>query len=209
MLGLPTSASGIHAVGKGYVLYESQSPAALTYLPDGGNRVYDLVQRADKSAHLALKETNALVLRRGPYVVAAGLDKDPGVSQQASAHAATVTGDLINLFDADLSESSEVAVQPGTRALLLDVNYFTTSTPRILAASAKITAEHASEGSLVFEAEGIDQTNAVVRILSTKAPREITVNGQRLDPGQYRQSGRTLLLHFVNTATPQQIKVIF
>jgi hypothetical protein len=190
-------------------LYESQSPAALTYLPDGGNRVYELVQRAAKSAHLALKETNALVLRRGPYVVAAGLDKDPGVSQQASAHAATVTGDLINLFDADLSESSEVAVQPGTRALLLDVNYFTTSTPRILAASAKITAEHASEGSLVFEAEGIDQTNAVVRILSTKAPRKITVNGQRLDPGQYRQSGRTLPLHFVNTATPQQIKVIF
>jgi hypothetical protein len=209
VLGLPPSATGIHAVGKGFVLYESQSPTALTYLSDGGNRVYDLVQRAAKSAHLSLKETNALVLRRGPYVVAAGLDRDPGASQQAFATAATVTGDLINLFDADLSESSEVAVQPGTRALLLDVNYFTTSTPRILAASAKITAEHASEGSLVFEAEGIDQTNAVVRILSTKAPREITVNGQRLDPGQYRQSGRTLLLHFVNTATPQQIQVLF
>ena len=73
-LGLPPTATGIHAVGKGYVLYESQSPAALTYLPDGGNRVYDLVQRAAKSAHLTLKETNALVLRRGPYVVAAGLD---------------------------------------------------------------------------------------------------------------------------------------
>ena len=120
-----------------------------------------------------------------------------------------MTGDLINLFDADLSESSEVAVQPGTRALLLDVNYFKTSTPRILAASAKITAEHASAGSLAFEAEGIDQTNAVVRILSTKPPREITVNGKRLDPGQYRQSGRTLLLHFVNTATPQQIQLFF
>jgi hypothetical protein len=196
-------------VGKGYVLYESQSPTALSYLPDGGNRVYDLVQRAARSAHLSLKETNALVLRCGPCVVAAGLDKDLGVSQQAFATAATVTGDLINLFDADLSESSEVAIQPGTRALLLDVNYFKTSAPRILAASAKITAERASEGSLVFEAEGIDQTNAVVRTLSTKPWREITVNGQRLDSGQYRQSGRTLLLHFVNTATPQQIQVFF
>ncbi len=208
VLGLPPSATGIHAVGKGFVLYESQSPAALTYLPDGGNRLYSLVQRAAKAAHLSLKESNALVLRRGPYVVAAGLDNDSGAAQ-VSAHPVSVSGDLINLFDADLSETSVVAVQPGTRALLLDVNYFKSSTPRILAASAKITAEHASTDSLTFEAEGIDQTNAVVRILSTRPPREIRVSGKPLDPGQYRQSGRTLLLHFVNTATPQPIEVLF
>jgi hypothetical protein len=209
VLGLPPTATGLHAVGKGYVLYEPQSPAAITYLPNGGSVVYDLVQKAAKSAHLPLKETNALVLRRGPYVVAAGLDKEPGVIQQSSAHPVSVTGDLINLFDADLSETSEVKVEPGTRALLLDVNYFKVSTPRILAASAKIIGEHASAGSLTFQAEGIDQTSAVIRILSTKPPREITVNGKHLDTGQYRQSGRTLLLHFVNTATPQQIEVLF
>src|SRR6202042_2278192 len=123
----------------------------------------------------SLKETNALVLRRGPYVVAAGLDQDQGGSEQTSVHPVTVSGDLINLFDADLSETSEVAVQSGTRAFLLDVNFFKSSTPRILAASAKIMAEHASPGSLAFKAEGIDQTNAVVRILSTNPPREITV----------------------------------
>ncbi len=89
------------------------------------------------------------------------------------------------------------------------MNYFKSSTPRILAASAKIMAEHASPGSLAFEAEGIDQTNAVVRVLSAKPAREITVNGKRLDPGQYRQSGRILLLHFLNTATPQQIQLFF
>jgi hypothetical protein len=89
------------------------------------------------------------------------------------------------------------------------VNYFKSSTPRVLAASAKITGEHASAGSLTFQAEGIDQTNAVVRVLSTKPPREITVDGKPLDNNQYRQSGRTLLLHFVNTASPQQIQVLF
>ena len=209
VLGLPPTATGLHAVGKGYVLYESQSPAALTYLPNGGNVVYDLVQKAAKSVHLPLKETNALILRRGPYVIAAGLDNEPGITRQPSAHPQSVTGDLINLFDADLAETPEVAVKPGTRALLLDVNYFKSSTPRVLAASAKITGEHASAGSLTFQAEGIDQTNAVIRILSTKPPREVTVNGKPLDNGQYRQSGRTLLLHFVNTATPQEIEVLF
>jgi hypothetical protein len=142
-------------------------------------------------------------------VIAAGMDKEPSVAQQSSAHPLSVTGDLINLFDADLFESSEVAVQPGTRALLLDVNYFKVSTPRVLAASAKIIGEHGSAGSLTFQAEGIDQTNAVIRILASKPPREINVDGKPLDKSQYEQSGRTLLLHFVNTATPQQIQVLF
>jgi hypothetical protein len=168
--------------------------------------VYDLVQRCAKSAHLLL---NALILRRGPYVVAAGMDKEPGIMQELRAHPQSVTGDLINLFDDDLSETSEVTIEPGTRAFLLDVNYFTSSTPRILAASAKIIGEHASASSLTFQAEGIDQTSAVIRILSTKPPREITINGKHLDTGQYRRSGRTLLLHFVNTATPQTIQVLF
>jgi hypothetical protein len=209
VLGLPPTATGLHAVGKGYVLYESQSPAALTYLPKGGNVVYDLVQKAAKRVHLPLKETNALILRRGPYVIAAGLDNQPGITRQPSAHPQSVTGDLINLFDANLSENSEVAVEPGTRALLLDVNYFKSSTPRVLVASAKIAGERASAGSLTFQAEGIDQTNAAIRILSTKPPREVTVDGKPLDNGQYRQTGRTLLLHFVNTATPQEVVVLF
>ena len=142
-------------------------------------------------------------------MIAAGLDNEPGITRQPSAHPLSVTGDLINLFDADLSETRVVAVEPGTRALLLDVNYFQSSIPRVLAASAKIIGEHASAGSLTFQAEGIDQTNAVIRILSIKPPREITVNGNPLDNGQYRQSGRTLLLRFVNTAAPQQIQVLF
>ena len=209
VLGLPPTATGLHAVGSGYVLYESQSPAAMTYLPNGGNLVYDLVQRAAKPAHLSLKKTNALILRRGPYVVAAGMDKEPGVIHKSSGHLLSVTGDLINLFDAELSETAKVAVEPGTRALLLDVNYFKISTPRVLAASAKIIGEQASASSLTFQAEGIDQTTAAIRILTTVPAREITVNGKPLDNGQYRQSGRTLLLHFVNTARPQQVQVLF
>jgi hypothetical protein len=205
VLGLSPAATGLHRVGKGYVLYEAKSPSALTYLPDGSDQVYGLVQQAARSIHFDLKQSNALVLRRGPYVIAAGLDKDPAGGENPPI----VTGDLINLFDADLSETSEVAVHPGTRALLLDVNYFKTSTPRVLAASAKITEEQASSASLAFKADGIDQTNAVVRILATKPPSAIKIDGKRLDPSQYSQNGRTLLLHFLNTAAPQQIEVLF
>ncbi len=207
VLGLAPNATGLHAVGKGYVLYEAQSPAALTYSTSGAAVVRALLQTAAKATHLSLQETNALVLRRGPYIVAAGLDQKGG--SVGSTHPVSVTGDLIDLFDPDLRESDRIAITPGTRSLLLDVNYFRSSVPRILAASAKITNEHASRDSLTFQAEGIDQTQAVIRILSPKAPREVTLDGRGLDAKQYRHEGRTLLLHLENTAAAQQVKIQF
>ena len=54
---------------------ENSLPAALTYTAGGG----EIVRRAARSAAAAIglvwSESNALVLRRGPYVIAAGLDE--------------------------------------------------------------------------------------------------------------------------------------
>ena len=57
------------------VLWEAKSPAALTYKADGADTVRNDVRRAAGAVKLAWKETNALVLRRGPYLVAAALDE--------------------------------------------------------------------------------------------------------------------------------------
>jgi hypothetical protein len=208
-LGLSPNATGLHAVGKGYVLFEFQNPAALSYSTQGAHEVLALLQSAAKAIHLTLTETNTLILRRGPYVVAAGLDEEPGNIPHQSTHPVFVSGDLINLFDPDLTEIRHFAIEPGTRAFLLDVNYFKFSTPRILAASAKITNQRISAHSLAFEAQGINQTQAVIRILLTKAAQSVTLEGKPLDSGRYEQSGRTLLIHFEIVATPQKIQVLF
>jgi hypothetical protein len=142
-------------------------------------------------------------------VIAAGLDADPIDVSSSTEQPVAVTGDLINLFDPDLAESDQIIIKPGTRALLLDVNSLKSSTPRLVAASAKISHEQVSADSLTFQAEGIDQTQAVARILLKKAVRQVTLNGKPLDSSQYQRNGRTLLLHFQNTAAPQQIKVLF
>ena len=201
-LGLSPNNEGLHRVGKGYVLYSAQSPTAITHSPTGSEAIDTLLQQAAQSIHLPLRETNALVLQRGPYVIAAGLEDE-------SSNPVTITGNLVNLFDPNLAESSSLTIHPGTRALLLDTTRIKSSTPKVLAASAKITHERSTPTSLTFEAEGIDQTDAVARILSTRPIREITLNGAPVAPGQYQQSPRTLLLHFPNTASPQQIHIVY
>jgi hypothetical protein len=209
MLDIAPDAAGLHPVGKGFVLYEPQSPSALTYNRAGSAQLLTLLHTAAGAIHLPLQETHPLVLRRGPYVIAAGLDADPMDVSSSTEPPVVVTGDLINLFDPDLAESDHVIIKPGTRALLLDVNSLNSSTPRLVAASAKISHEQVSADSLTFQAEGIDQTQAVARILLKKAVRQVTLNGKPLDSSQYQRNGRTLLLHFQNTAAPQQIKVLF
>jgi hypothetical protein len=209
VLGIAPNAAGLRPVGKGFVLYEQQSPSALTCNRTGSAQMLTLLHTAAGAIHLPLQETHSLVLRRGPYLIAAGLDADPTDVASSTEQPVAVTGDLINLFDPDLAESNHIIIKPGTRALLLDVNSLESSTPRLVAASAKISHEQVSADSLTFQAEGIDQTQAVARILLKKAVRQVTLNGKPLDRSQYQRNGRTLLLHFQNTAAPQQIKVLF
>jgi hypothetical protein len=211
-LGLAPDATGLHAVGKGFVLFKSQSPTTLANSQSGADTVIGLLREAARAVKLPIKETDALVLRRGPYVIAAGLDLDPRPTPHARSVAdapVIVKGDLIDLFDANLTESKSAVVKPGTRALMLDVNWFQSSTPRVLAASAKISDEHSNGGTLIFRAEGIADTNAVVRILCTKAPRRVTIDNNPVPPNEYEYRGRTLLLRFTNKATPQQVQVDF
>ena len=73
-LRIAADASGLFHVGKGVVLAERVSPAALTYEADGGETLRGFARQAAAAIHLPWSETNALVLRRGPYVIAAGLD---------------------------------------------------------------------------------------------------------------------------------------
>jgi len=208
-LGVSSEATGLYAVGKGQVLFEPQSPATLAASPSGSKTVYALLQRGAGASHVSLSGAVALILRRGPYVIAAGLA--PGAEKAAARSSVPIAvhGDLIDLFDPDLAERNQMEVKPGTRALLLDVDRVRSSTPRVLAASAKISNVRTSRRSFSFAAEGIDQTNAVMRILSRRPPRKVLLEGKDLDPHQYGQSGRTLLLKFTNKAKPQQIDIFF
>lgn len=195
--------AGTHQVGKGLLIFEEVSPASLTYLPDGGGRVRKAVERACGAVKLPYRETNSLVLRRGSYVVAAGLD------ESLSTPPLELSGHFVNLFDGGLPILKSVSLKPGTRWLLLDLDRERAKSPAILASACKITGEHKAEGAFRFYAEGPDKIEAVVRIGLATAPKFVTVDDEPLPAGArtWDQETHTLLLRFPNSARGRWIAI--
>jgi hypothetical protein len=192
------TAAGTHPVGQGTLIYDIASPAALTYQSGGADYVRSLVQSACQSANIAYEETNFLSLRRGPYLIAAGLDE----SLPDAPH--TLTGHFLDLFDAGLPILTSVTLTPGHRALLLDLDRVQGQTPVILAAACKtLGAEHLADGGLQFHAAGPDNTEAVLRLRLDAPPQSVTFNDQPLPPSAqvWDDETHTLLLRFPNAAS--------
>ena len=203
-LGIAWEFTGLARVGKGVVVRESASPAALTYKEDGAQSVRKLAQQGAAAVKLPWKETNALVLRRGPYVVAAGLDESvPG------ARAYVLKGRFINLFDPELGVLTSVPLEAGRRALLFDLGAVKSANPRVVAAACRVRDERVEGKTLNFRAEGIGDTNAVVRIAARKAPAAVTIGGKPAEKSQYDFAGGTLRLRFANSVEGIPVEVRF
>jgi hypothetical protein len=203
-LGIPRDAIGLYHVGRGVVLRESVSPAALSYRADGADYVRKAARRAAAAVGLKWKETDALVLRRGPYVIAAGLDESVPGGKPFS-----LRGRFIDLFDANLPVLREVLLKPGRRVLLFDLDSDSDREPRVLAAACRVRNEHVNGKTLSFQAEGIGDTEGVVRCAAPSAPAEVLVGGEPINQTLYDSSSRTLLLRFPNSVSPVQIEVRF
>ena len=205
-LKLTPSAEGINKVGLGVVLYSHTSPAALANSAQGADTLRQLTRQAANAVHLSWKETDALVLRRGPFVIASGLDLE-------GASPTTLNGSFINLFDPHLAITSNPVIAAGQRSLLLDPTFFPKDQPRILAASAKISALIQSPHHLTFSTSAIearsDQDLTAVRILLPQAPTKITLDNKPLPEAAAHFANGMLLLEFPARAAAQDLSITF
>lgn len=203
-LGLNPKKTGKHRVGRGIVLWESLSPAALSYKANGGHRVRELTKQAAEAVNLRWTQSAALVLRRGPYLVASALDVlPPGESP------VTLTGRFIDLFEPELPVISSLKLAAGTRKLLLDLDRVKGPEPRVIAAACRIYDEKAEGNTLRFRTEGIADTKGVIRILDPESPSVILVNGEPLAKDAYEMTEGTLCLWFPNSAKGVEIEIRF
>ncbi len=204
-LGIATDAvPGTHPVGKGALLYHVASPAALSYRRTGADVVRNLVQSACQAANLPYRETNYLALRRGPYIVGAGLD------ESLPDAPLTLTGRLVDLFDARLPILDAVTLTPGHRAFLLDLDRMGDKNPVILAAACKTRGmRRLPGGGFRFHAAGPDKTEAVVLLRLHAPPQDVSLDKQPLPSAAqaWDAATQTLRLRFPNSASGQWVTI--
>jgi hypothetical protein len=186
------------------VLSERVSPAALTHSSNGAETLLGYVRQAAAAIHFRWSESNALVLRRGPYIVASGLDDTaPGAKTRV------LRGNFVNLFDANLPIVHNVELKPDARLLLVDLNRMRSAGAQVVAASCRISNESADGNGLAFDADGIANTQAVVRIKTGRKPGKILIDGKEAPPGSYETAPGTLLLRFPNSVDPVRVTIGF
>ena len=204
VLGIPIDGAGLFHVGRGVVLSARLSPAALTYEKDGGEQVRELARRVTQAAHLPWSEANAMVLRRGPYMVAAGLDESV-----PNAMPRVLRGHFVDLFDSDLPVLDEVTLSAGTRKLLFDLDSAHSAEPRVVAAACRILRQNWSANRLTLITEGVTDTHGVLRIQAAAKPASIAFNGSPVPADQWNMKDGTLLLRFENSVNNLKIEIQF
>jgi hypothetical protein len=201
-LGLRRDAWGRQRVGRGLVWSTPLSPAALSHQDYGATVVRDLVERACALVGLPYRESSALVLRRGAWVVAAGLSESGGAPL-------TLRGRYLDLFDAELPLLGNVSIAPGDRRLLLDIDAATSSLPHVVAAAARVSEEEATAARLSFRASGIADTEAIVRIAVSRPPLAIRIGGVPAPSNTWDIAGDSIRIRFPNRVDGVSVELVF
>ncbi len=199
-----TSATGPVKAGRGLVIWLRQDPARLAASAEGDQQIVSATQSAATGCGLKWKETNYLVLRRGPYVVAAGLDES---LPQATPR--SLPGSFVNLFDPELRVRDGITLQPRARCFLLDLAAQKSTAPQVLASACKALPAGTGSQKLSLTVEGVAGTPAVVLIRAPGKPRTITLASQQLDSYEYSADRKLLWVRFQNESSPRQLLVEF
>lgn len=186
-------------VGKGSVLWLRENPVKIAGSGDAADRLLQVTRLASEQAKLKWRETSHLVLRRGPYLIGAGLDESV-----SGAHK-EITGRFVDLFDPELQVQSKIAFTPGSRRFLLDLDALKGREARLLASACKALPRKAKGTELTFTVEGVGNTSAVVLLKTRKAPASVALDGKALENVTFSEKEGLLWVRFPNEPRPREL----
>jgi len=199
----PDATQSEWAVGKGKVTWLREDPAKFANSASGDAKVASAVKQAATWAKLKWRETNYLLLERGPYVIAAGLD------ESISDEPKTLRGRFVNLFDPELRVLERVQIEPGKRYFLRDLNVTKAGEPRVLASACKALETGHEKKSLSLAVEGVARTSAVVLVQTKSKPATIVLDGKPVENFEYSAANDLLWIRFENESRPRSLTVNF
>lgn len=197
-----TNSPALVNVGKGAVMWVRQSPVPFALSTEAEARLISFIQQAARKAGLKWKEANHLALRRGPYVIGAGLDESVSVSPKI------LKGRFINLFDSELMVQRNILLEPGKRVFLLDLNAMKSSKPQLLASACKALLKNRDGKRMTWTVEGVGDTPAILLMSSTKPPRSVQLDQEALD-FTFNKAEGLLYVRFPNQSQPRDLAIEF
>jgi hypothetical protein len=189
--------------GQGGVIWLRENPAHLASAADGDSRVVAAAKQAANQAKLKWSETDYLTVRRGPYVIAAGLDESISTAPKV------LKGRFVNLFDSELRVQTTIRIEPGTRFFLRDLDAAREPEPQLLASACKALVTGRDNKSLSLAIEGVARTPAILLFHAPKPPRAITVDGQPISEFTYSETESLLWVRLANEARPRALSLQF
>ncbi|MEO8395948.1 MAG: hypothetical protein ABI700_23335, partial [Chloroflexota bacterium] len=188
----------VTAHGRGQVMVVAQTPTELAYDPQGAQRVREVVRQAIGRISRTWNETNTLILKRGPYVIAAGMEET-----DLDAEGRVLDGKYVNLFDADLMVVRDPLIIPGSQWLLYDLSYAAPAPAWVVAASGRIYDERVETGGISFTIKAAQGTTAVVSVLLPAKPSRVEMQSLNRMIERWDEETRLLFLSFPaqNTGT--------
>lgn len=198
-----TPESGVYPVGRGQVCVHRVHPANIAKDSAQCDAYLAAFGAMMAAADEPFTQGNALLMRRGPYVVSAVLD------ESCCDESITVKGTFVELFDNDLQVVKNPVMNPGDVALWYDV---TTADPGdILAASGRIEDYQASEDGLTFRLIGPSEMNSMIRIAVPAGAfpsLSVTVGGERISSSiEVEALGNTALIQFASTPDGATVQI--
>ncbi|HEY3267768.1 MAG TPA: hypothetical protein VGM37_12630 [Armatimonadota bacterium] len=171
-LGAP-AASGVNAavtkVGRGCVITSAVDPRAIADKDGNAFATYQgVLKTAFGKAGVKAEPTNALWLRRGPYVVGAVMEETESIEPL------NLKGRYLDLFAGHPSVLVDPSLRPGKRFLLLDLDR-AGDKPHILSSACETEAFTADSEQVSFRAIGPKDVKAYVCLRLPAEPTEVTV----------------------------------
>ncbi len=161
------------------------------------------VETAAKAAGLEWREGNYLLLRRGPYVIAAGMD------ESLTNGPKLLQGRFVNFFDSLLRVQTNVSIDAGSRYFLLDLDAARTDKTRVLASACKAVVKRETLAQTILSVEGIEATPAIVLLESPRRPKSVSLAGKPLESFGYSADEKLLRVNFENAAHPRDLEIEF
>ncbi len=196
-----TPKEGLYPCGEGSILIAAGSPCELAYDPMGPRKVLDALNQAGKRLGLSFQPTHVLALRRGPYVAASGMDE----SLDTEPH--ILSGQWINLFDAQLPVTIDPRIAPDTRWLLYDLSRCPAH-PWVIAAAGRVENETYSDHSLTFTVAGMANTLCSARVRLPVKPTQVIVGDGPVD-FEWENASSTALVQFSNQSDGVSVEIVW